>query len=167
MFFCGVKYCKRRLCYMHCVQLIYQLWTLDISVIWCSYQSVQRQDFLSLKKRPGLGPQIWVELDRHGHTNVLRQISILIQWSLLRFPPPVSLFCLTSFCVSFICSGSSQIIFCDRITSFARTWSCFPVSRWPECRGSSGIVWLARTPSGSLYSVERSRATPLQSARGR
>lgn len=36
MFFCGVKYCKRRLCYMHCVQLIYQLnmmRTLDISVI--------------------------------------------------------------------------------------------------------------------------------------
>lgn len=42
-----------------------------------------------------------------------------------------------------------------------------PVSRSPECRGSSGIVWPVRTPSGSLYSVEHSRARPPRSARAR
>lgn len=61
--------------------------TLDISMKWRSYQSVQRHDFLSLKKR---GSEIRVKLvdsDRLRHAvtpDVLIPMSILIQWSALR-----------------------------------------------------------------------------------
>ncbi len=77
-------------------------------------------------------------------------MSISIQWSLQRFPPPVSL----SFAQSF-----------SRSIEFGPPERVFP-SVVTRVQGISGTARPAVHLSRSLYSVERSRATPPQSARG-
>lgn len=94
-FFCGVKYCERRLRYMHCVQLINQLNPQDGNRVRPQHHEdfgyfndmtfiskCPKTQFPEFKKR---GPEIRVkpvESDRRRHTetpNVLIPISILIQ----------------------------------------------------------------------------------------